>query len=283
MNYRHAFHAGNFADVFKHAILTGLLEALQTKQTPFCYFDTHAGAGRYDLHGEAARKTGEHENGVLRLLGATRLPVSLHIYLNLVRAMNAASGPHDLAVYPGSPLIASLLLREQDRAVLCEMQPDEAEKLKSLFAGDARIGVHQRDGYAALAALLPPKERRGLVLIDPPFEAQEDEFRAIETALAQAHARWPTGIYAIWYPIKLRQQTLPFQRWLVSQKIPKVLCAELLLHPDNSALRLNGCGMIIVNPPWKFERQLGELLPALREHLAQGRFGQHRVEWLTHE
>jgi 23S rRNA (adenine2030-N6)-methyltransferase len=283
MNYRHAFHAGNFADVFKHAILTGLLEALQTKQTPFCYVDTHAGAGRYDLHGEAARKTREHENGVLRLLGATRLPASLHIYLNLVRAMNAGSGPHDLAVYPGSPLIASLLLREQDRAVLCEMQPDEVGKLKSLFAADARIGVHQRDGYAALAALLPPKERRGLVLIDPPFEAQEDEFRAIETALAQAHARWPTGIYAIWYPIKLRQQTLPFQRWLVSQKIPKVLCAELLLHPDNSALRLNGCGMVIVNPPWKFERQLGELLPALREHLAQGRFGQHRVEWLTRE
>ena len=280
MNYRHAFHAGNFADVFKHVILVGLLESLKAKQTPFCYIDTHAGAGRYDLHGEQARKTHEHEDGVTRLLGATRLSSHTHIYLNLIHALNASSA-HELSVYPGSPLIASLLLRETDRAVLCELQADEAAKLKQLFAADARIGVHQRDGYAALAALLPPKERRGLVLIDPPFEAQEDEFRAIETAFAAAHARWPTGIYAIWYPIKLRQQTLPFLRWFTRHKIPRVLYAELLLHPDNSALRLNGCGMVIVNPPWKFDQQLKELLPMLRQHLAQGRFGEQRIEWLT--
>jgi 23S rRNA (adenine2030-N6)-methyltransferase len=281
MNYRHAFHAGNFADVFKHAILIGLLEGLKAKQTPFCYVDTHAGAGRYDLRSEQARKTREYESGVVRLLHATRLPGPLHIYLNLVRALN--NGSHDLAIYPGSPLIASLLLREQDRAVLCEMQPDEAQQLKALFASDARVGVHQRDGYAALSALLPPKERRGLVLIDPPFEAQEDEFRAIESALGAALARWPTGTYAIWYPIKLRQHTVRFQRWFATKKIPKVLCAELLLHPDNSALRLNGCGMVIVNPPWKFERTLEELLPVLRSHLVEGRFGQHRIEWLTSE
>jgi 23S rRNA (adenine2030-N6)-methyltransferase len=280
MNYRHAFHAGNFADVFKHIILIGLLESLKAKQTPFCYIETHAGAGRYDLHGEAARKTREHEDGVLRLFGATRLGSSTHVYLNLVRALNAAV-PNELTVYPGSPLIASLLLREQDRAALCELQPEEAGKLKRLFLGDARIGVHHRDGYAALAGLVPPKERRGLVLIDPPFEAQEDEFRAIESALAAAYARWPTGMYAIWYPIKLRQHTLPFMRWFTQQKIPKVLRVELLLHPDNSALRLNGCGMIIVNPPWKFDQQLAELLPSLRQHLTQGRFGEHRVEWLT--
>ncbi len=280
MNYRHAFHAGNFADVFKHAILTGLLESLKAKQTPFCYIETHAGAGRYDLRSEAALKTREHEDGVSRLLGATRLDATTHVYLNLVRALNAAT-PNKLAVYPGSPLVASLLMREQDRAALCELQEEEAAKLKRLLHGDARIGVHHRDGYAALPGLVPPKERRGLVLIDPPFEAQEDEFRAIETALAAAYARWPTGIYAIWYPIKLRQLTLPFLRWFTRHKIPKVLCAELLLHPDNSALRLNGCGMIIVNPPWKFEQQLAELLPALRQHLSQGRFGQHRVEWLT--
>jgi len=283
MNYRHAFHAGNFADVFKHAILTGLLEALKAKQTPFCYYDTHAGAGRYDLRSAEARKTREYEDGVLRLLGAARLPASLHIYLNLVRALNAGIGGKDLATYPGSPLIAGLLLREQDRAVLCETQAGEAARLKALFTGDARIGVHQRDGYAALAALLPPKERRGLVLIDPPFETQDAEFRMIEGAFARAYARWPTGMYAVWYPIKLRQQTQPFLRWFAQRRIARTLCAELLLHPDNSALRLNGCGMILVNPPWKFDRQLGELLPALREHLTQGRFGQHRVEWLTPE
>jgi 23S rRNA (adenine2030-N6)-methyltransferase len=280
MNYRHAFHAGNFADVFKHAILVGLLESLKAKQAPFCYFDTHAGAGRYDLRGTAARTTREHENGILRLLGAVRLPTALHIYLNLVRALN--NGATDIAVYPGSPLIASLLLRDEDRAVLCEIQVAEAASLRTLFAGDARIGVHVRDGYEALGALLPPKERRGLVLIDPPFEAQDDEFRAIEAALARAAARWPGGIYAIWYPIKLHQQTQPFLRWFARRKLPKVLCAELLLHPDNSALRLNGCGMVIVNAPWKFDQQLAELLPALRQHLAQGRFGEHRLEWLSH-
>jgi 23S rRNA (adenine2030-N6)-methyltransferase len=283
MNYRHAFHAGNFADVFKHAILTGLIESLKAKQTPFRYLDTHAGAGRYDLRGEAARKTREHEAGVQRLLDAVRLPVALHIYLNLVRALNANNAARDIVTYPGSPLIASLLMRESDRATLCELQADETAQLKELFAGDARISVHQRDGYAALNALLPPPERRGLVLIDPPFEAQEGEFDAIEAALAKALTRWPTGMYAIWYPIKLRQQTLPFLRSFPRREIPKVLCAELLLHPDNSALRLNGCGMVIVNPPWKFDRQLEELLPVLREHLAQGRFGEQRVRWLTGE
>jgi 23S rRNA (adenine2030-N6)-methyltransferase len=282
MNYRHAFHAGNFADVFKHTILIGLLESLKAKQTPFCYIDTHAGAGRYDLRSEQALKTHEHEDGVTRLLGAARLGSCVAIYLNLVRSLNPTES-HELSVYPGSPLIASLLMREQDRAALCELQEEEATKLKHLFGSDARIGVHRRDGYEALNALLPPKERRGLVLIDPPFEAQEDEFRAIETTLLHAHARWPGGIYAIWYPIKLHHQAQRFQRWFTLQKIPKVLCAELLLHPDNSPLRLNGCGMIIVNPPWKFERQLGELLPLLSEHLAQGQFGQHRVEWLTRE
>ena len=278
MNYRHSFHAGNFADVFKHAILVGLIEALKSKQTPFCYFDTHAGAGRYDLRSEAAKKTREHESGVLRLLGATRLPAPLHIYLNLVRALNPTK---DLAVYPGSPLIASLLMREQDRAVLCEMQPDEAKALKTLFASDARFGVHHRDGYAALPALVPPKERRGLALIDPPFEAQDDEFRAIETALDASLQRWPSGTYAVWYPVKLSQQVLPFKRWFERKKIPNVLNAQLLLHPDNSALRLNGCGMAIVNPPWKFDQQLNGLLTSLRDHLVQGRFGQHQIEWLT--
>lgn len=281
MNYRHAFHAGNFADVFKHTILVGLIESLKAKQTPFCYFDTHAGSGRYDLRGEAANKTREYEDGVVRLLGAAALPATLHVYLNLVRALNSNNSGNDLIMYPGSPLIASSLMREHDRAVLCEVQPSEADKLKQLCANDARIGVHERDGYAALGALLPPKERRGLVLIDPPYELQGEEFQIIETAMATAYARWPTGIYAIWYPIKLREPTMALQRWFAREKIPKVLCVELLLHPDNSALRLNGCGMIIVNPPWKFDRTLAELLPVLRHHLSQGRFSQERIEWLT--
>jgi 23S rRNA (adenine2030-N6)-methyltransferase len=283
MNYRHAFHAGNFADVFKHAVVVGLLDALKLKQTPFCYIDTHAGAGRYDLHGIEAQKTRESMGGVLKLLDAARLPNCLHVYLNLIRALNGQRPSHDLSVYPGSPLIASLLMRENDRAQLCELQSEEAAALRALFRDDARVAIHERDGYATLKGLTPPKEKRGLVLIDPPFEAQDDEFRAIETALRTSLARWPTGMYAVWYPIKLRQHVLPFHRWFRDQEIKKTLVGELLLHPDNSALRLNGCGMLLVNPPWKFERVLEEVLAALAQLLAQGRFGQHSVQWLVGE
>lgn len=281
MNYRHAFHAGNFADVFKHSILIGLIESLKAKQTPFAFMDTHSGRGRYQLDGNEAKRTGEAADGIQRLFSASRAPTLVHVYVNLVRSLNA--GHEDLSIYPGSPLIASLLMREIDCGTLCELQPEECLALKSLFRGDARMSVHGRDGYAAMGALLPPRERRGLVLIDPPFEAQDDEFRIIEKALAEALKRWATGIYAIWYPIKLRQQVQPFHRWLARSGFGKVLVAELLLHPDNSALRLNGCGMVIINPPWKFDRQLEELLPALQQLLSQGRFGQHRIEWLARD
>ena len=283
MNYHHAFHAGNFADVFKHAILLGLIDSLKAKPTPFCYLDTHAGAGGYDLREEEARKTGEFVDGVQRLLVTSTLPDSLRPYFDLVRAANAADPDGHLNVYPGSPLIASLALREHDRIVLCEVQPAETASLKKLFAGDKRVGIHQRDGYIALPGLVPPKERRGLVLIDPPFEAQEAEFRTIETALAAAYGRWPTGIYAIWYPIKLRRQIQPFHRWFAAHGIKKTLVAELMIDADDSPLRLNGCGMVIVNPPWQFDQQLAQLLPDLSRLLARSRHAEHRVDWLTRE
>jgi len=288
MNYQHAFHAGNFADVFKHTILVGLIDALKKKPAPLCYLDTHAGAGSYDLRAMQAEKTGEAAEGVLRLLEfeVNSAPELLKRYLELLRSLNSgmdARPAKPLKVYPGSPLIAAQLLRPEDRMVLCELQPGEAASLKALFARDRRVGVHERDGYAALPALVPPKERRGLVLIDPPFEAQEDEFRAIEKAIAAAYARWPTGTYAIWYPIKLREQTRPFHRWFGSNGIKKTLVAELLRQPDDSALRLNGCGMIIVNPPWQFERQLEGSLPELRKHLALSGSGQQRIDWLVRE
>jgi len=283
MNYRHAFHAGNFADVFKHAILIGLIDALRAKATPFCYIDTHAGAGSYDLRGIEPNKTGEFVEGVQRLLVAEKLPPALRPYFDLLRTLNADDAQGHLHRYPGSPLIACALLRDADRAVLCELQDDEVAALKKLFAGDVRIGVHQRDGYAALAALLPPKERRGLVLIDPPFEAQRDEFRAIESAIKSAYARWPTGVYAIWYPIKQHQHVLPFLRWFAGHGVKKTLVAELLLQPADSPLRLNGCGMVIVNAPWQFDRWLEALLPDLARVLARDTPAQWRVEWLTAE
>jgi len=290
MNYRHAFHAGNFADVLKHTVLLGLLDALKAKSTPFCYIDTHAGAGCYDLRDEAANKTGEHLAGVQRLQAVKNPPALLQRYLDELLALNRDQVNHDemqaaetISIYPGSPLLASRCMREGDRAQLCELQTDEAHKLRQLMRNDARVAVHQRDGYEALKAFVPPKERRGLVLIDPPFEAQDDEFRIIESALTNAHARWSTGIYAVWYPIKLRQQIMPFHRWFKTRGIRKVLVTELLLQADTSPVRLNGCGMLLINPPWQFDQQLEQLLPVLQRELAVAAGSSWSVEWLVGE
>jgi 23S rRNA (adenine2030-N6)-methyltransferase len=277
MNYRHAFHAGNFADVFKHAILIGLLDALKAKPAAFCYVDTHAGRGRYDLRGGEAGRTREYVDGVQRLLDAADLPPALRGYVDLVRAFDPANAT-TLAHYPGSPLIAGKLMREQDRAIVCELHEEEAAALKSALRGDSRFAVHQRDGYGALKALLPPTQKRGLVLIDPPFEAQGGEFVEIQNALANAFERWPNAIHAIWYPIKKRETIAPFHRWLYANSgAADVLVSELLLHPDNSPLRLNGCGVAIVNPPWRFEQTLEGFVPALKDLLATDRDGSCRI------
>lgn len=279
MNYRHAFHAGNFADVFKHVALLGLLDALRAKPAPFCYVDTHAGRGAYDLRGDEAQRTGEYHGGVERLLQASNLPAALADYVARIRAFGVEDGV--LVRYPGSPLLARERLRENDAAILCEVQGDEAAALRSALRGDARCAVHERDGYAALKALLPPAQKRGLVLVDPPFEAQGGEFEAIQSALATAFARWPNAIYAVWYPIKLRETIVPFHRWLAAHAgKADVLVAELLLHADHSPLRLNGCGLAIVNPPWKFDAALADWLPALHDRLAPDRAGTSRIEYL---
>jgi 23S rRNA (adenine2030-N6)-methyltransferase len=280
MNYRHAFHAGNFADVFKHAALIGLLDALQSKPAALCYVDTHSGRGLYDLRSEEAQRTHEHFDGVQRVIAAPMLPAALQRYIDVVRSFEA---PEDNALtrYPGSPLIAQKLLREQDGAILCELQDDEAAALRKAVGNDARFAVHHRDGYEAMKALLPPAQKRGLVLIDPPYEAQNGEFTEIQNALENALSRWPNATYAVWYPIKLRESILPFHRWLYANAgSADVLVTELLLHPDNSGLRLNGCGLAIVNPPWQFDRALEQWLPAARDLLAQSRYGAYRVDWL---
>ena len=282
MNYRHAYHAGNFADVLKHAVLVALLESLVRKDAPLCYIDTHAGAGRYDLAGSEAQKTREHADGITRLLSAP-LPPALQSYTKLVRALGANAGRGELVEYPGSPLLASMLLRADDRLLLCELQDAERAQLELLFAGDRRVQVMQRDGYAALKALLPPKERRGLVLIDPPFEQQADEFDLVAGALEPAFERFATGVYAIWYPIKLRHDINRFHRWLKACGMHKILVAELLLRPDNSALRLNGCGMAIINAPWKLDETLAQVLPAIADLLVVDRGGGHSLQWLVRE
>jgi len=279
MNYRHAFHAGNFADVFKHVALLGLLDALRAKPAPLCYVDTHAGRGVYDLSGDEAQRTGEYRDGVERLLHAGELPAALADYVARIRAFGVDAGGA-LVRYPGSPLLARDLLREHDGAILCELQGDEAATLRAALRGDARCAVHERDGYAALKALLPPMQKRGLVLIDPPFEAQGAEFETIQTALATALARWPNAVYAVWYPVKRRETIVPFHRWLSTHAgKADVLVAELLLHADNSPLRLAGNGLAIINPPWQFDAALQAWLPALTALLADDS-GSWRVDWI---
>lgn len=277
MNYRHVFHAGNFADVFKHAALLALLDALTAKQKPLCYLETHAGRGRYALSDAQADKTGEWRDGIGRLFDEAEIPKPLQRYIDAIRALNPDGAPR---VYPGSPLLAAQALRENDRLVLCESQDEEVDALRVLFRNDQRAHVHHRDGYAAMGALLPPMEKRGLVLIDPPFEAQENEFHAIKASLRKAHALWPTGVYAVWYPIKRRATIMPFQRWLGARAFKNVLLAELLVRPDDTPLRLNGCGMVIVNAPWQFDATVAAMLPALKSLLTQAPGASHRLQWL---
>ena len=290
MNYRHAYHAGNFADVLKHAVLLALIEAMRSKPAPFCVIETHAGSGSYALDSKEAGKTGEYKDGISRLLypdlhggkaDAAALPPLLRRWLDSVLAV--AGNEEGLKVYPGSPLQIANALRADDSAQLCELQSEEASRLAELFHRDARIHTHQRNGYEALKALLPPKEKRGLVLIDPPYEAQEAEYKQLEQAIRLCMQRWPTGVYAIWYPIKLRSQVQPFLRWLPRSGAKRVLRAELLLHPDDSPLRLNGSGMVILNAPWKFDDVLRQSMQAMARLLSKDRPAEWKLDWLLQE
>lgn len=277
MNYRHIFHAGNFADVFKHALLALMVEYLTRKEKPFFVLDTHAGLGAYDLDSAEARRTGEADAGVGRVLAAESPPAELTPYLDIVRAM-AAVGPGRR--YPGSPRVARALMRPQDRLVAVELHPDDAAVLKAEFGRDRQVKVVHLDGYTALKAYVPPKERRGLVLVDPPFE-KTDEFATLVETVAEAHRKWPTGTYALWYPLKGGGQVPAFHGALANADLGDVLAVELTLAlpgPDN---RLSGTGLAVVNPPWLLEEQAQTLLPWLAENLSDGKSGTWRVEWLS--
>ncbi|HVX91720.1 MAG TPA: 23S rRNA (adenine(2030)-N(6))-methyltransferase RlmJ [Xanthobacteraceae bacterium] len=282
MNYRHAFHAGNFADVFKHAVLARILAALCAKPQAFRVIDTHAGAGLYDLSGEEASRTGEWREGIGRLMTASLEEPARDLlapYLAAVAAFNAGGTPRH---YPGSPLIARALLRRQDRLVACEIVPSAAAALEHHLRGDARARAVTIDGWVALNAYVPPKERRGLVLIDPPYE-DPDEFSHLAAALEGAHRKWATGIYMLWYPIKDRAGPDLLARRLVRTGIRKILRAELERPPEEASDRLVGSGLVIVNPPWTLAAELETLLPALRQVLAAHRPGRSEVAWLARE
>jgi 23S rRNA (adenine2030-N6)-methyltransferase len=283
MNYRHAYHAGNFADVLKHAVLTLVLEYMKRKEAPFRMIDTHAGAGRYALASPQAEKTGEWQGGIARLIGVDAKPlpprVAQHMqpYLDVVRGENAGD---TLGFYPGSPAIALSLMRPQDTLIANELHPEELSLLREAIGGDRRAKLMALDAWVALKALLPPKERRGVILIDPPFE-EKDEFGRIATGLAQGLQRFATGIYIVWYPIKDLKPVALFHAALAALAIPKSLRIELMLERPSDPDRLNGCGLIVVNPPYTLEGQLAAVLPELSRRLESTRgAGGYRLDWL---
>jgi 23S rRNA (adenine2030-N6)-methyltransferase len=281
MNYRHAFHAGNFADVFKHALLARIIAHLKAKTAPLRYMDTHAGIGGYDLTASEARRTGEAAEGVTRFLAAPKTPaldVLFQPYIAALRAFNALEG----RFYPGSPLIAQHLLRADDRIMLAELHAEDARALARRVTRDIRVKLTPSDGYAALKGWLPPPERRGVVLIDPPFE-EPDEFARMEATLAMAHEKWATGMFALWYPRKGWREADRFHRALTQRAIPKTLRLELDVDATADETRLGGCGMIVVNPPWKLKEEAEAMLPFLARTLAQGSKTAWRADWLVGE
>jgi 23S rRNA (adenine2030-N6)-methyltransferase len=282
VNYRHAFHAGSFADVLKHAVLCRILHYLREKPAAFRVIDTHAGAGLYDLTWPEATRSGEWLDGIERLLAA-QLPKPaadlLAPYFEVIGALNERGR---LKLYPGSPALARAWLRPQDKLVACELEAKAAIALAGHMRGDARIKTIEIDGWTALSAYVPPPERRGLVLVDPPFE-QDDDFRWLARGLAEAHRKWATGIYALWYPIKGRPEPDELAKRLKRLPIGKMLRAELTVRPLSDPTRLNGSGLILVNPPWTLEKELSTLLPVLATVLGQQGKGAFRVDWLRRE
>src|SRR5437588_1037397 len=290
MNYQHAFHAGNFADVHKHVVLTRILVYLRQKPAAFRVIDTHAGAGRYDLLGAQAARSGEWRDGIARLFDKSRFDSSqlgageneaalalLAPYLDIIAALNPDGA---LRLYPGSPLIAKALLRRQDRLIVCELEPSAAAALKSVLRGKPRAKALTIDGWMALYANIPPKERRGLVLIDPPYEESAD-FLRLSDALADAHRKWPSGLYLLWHPIKAREAPDALARRLRRLNVPKILRCELSFGPPSATGALAGSGVIIANPPYPLESELRTILPALTRLLAPA--GAYRIDWLARE
>ncbi len=282
MNYRHIYHAGNFADVLKHAVLARLIRYMQKKDAAFRVLDTHAGIGLYDLSSEEAQKTGEWSEGIGKLLDtelAPQVAELLEPYLSAVRELNAEGG---IRLYPGSPKLARMLFRPQDRLSAMELHPEDFARLHRLFEGDHQVRITELNGWLSLGAHLPPKEKRGIVLVDPPFE-EDGEYERLVVGLAKAYRRFPGGTYCLWYPLKKGAPIKEFHEALQALDIPKILCAELIVRSDRGINGLTGSGLIIVNPPFTLKDELHALLPALKDHLAQDRYASHRAFWLRGE
>jgi 23S rRNA (adenine2030-N6)-methyltransferase len=277
--YRHLFHAGNFADVFKHSLLCRIVLAFEKKDTPFFVLDTHAGIGRYDLTHEWALKNAEFRDGIAKVWGRKDVPNEFVPYFEAIRGENVVNA---LRYYPGSPRIVRRLLRPVDRLVLVELNRKDCESLATLFGGDRQTTVHLMDGYQSLKAFLPPKERRGLVFIDSSFDRAR-EFDRLVQGLVEAHRRFATGVYAVWYPLMEPLAMHAFERGLVETGIRKILQVELSVFPGGYGEGMRGCGMMVVNPPFGLESEARSMLKWLQPVLAHEEGGNQRVRWLAEE
>ncbi|MFT5576079.1 MAG: 23S rRNA (adenine2030-N6)-methyltransferase [Bermanella sp.] len=275
--YRHGFHAGNFADVFKHVILIQLLKALKKKEKPFFVLDSHGGAGRYNLRSAEAQKVGEYREGIGRLWQVAKLAPELKDYQQVIQSFNKT---RELLSYPGSPQIIEQFLRKQDRQVVCELNPREHPVLTAAMADSRQTNVLLEDAYKALKSQIPPIEGRGLVFMDPSFE-MAGEFQRLQEAAALLKKRWQHGTLAIWYPILDREPSARFHKALKKLDIANLLCVELGITEYGSARGMHGCGMVIVNPPWQLDTTLERVLPQLQRYLAPGDAGQIRLEWFS--
>jgi 23S rRNA (adenine2030-N6)-methyltransferase len=288
MNYRHQFHAGNFADVVKHALLVQLVRAMQKKNKGFLYLDTHAGRGGYDLEasaqGDSLARKPEWPEGIGRLLALTEQSGPVGDYVNLVREFDRQRGnaADTVRYYPGSPWLVRLLARPQDRLALCEKHPDEHAALAAEFAFSPNTTTPQIDGYVAVRAMLPPLDRRALVLIDPPFEAPA-EFADVVRAIRDGLVRLSGGVFAVWYPLTERARIDALFGELMTLPLPPTLACEVFVAGLHSPLKMKGCGVVIVNPPWKFDQTAKAILEPLSEFLQQGPGAHSRLDWLVPE
>jgi 23S rRNA (adenine2030-N6)-methyltransferase len=302
MNYRHAYHAGNFADVMKHIVLTRVIEHLKRKDKPFRYIDTHAGVGMYDLWGDEAQRSGEWRRGVGMTLkpgqlapkgvaDGSELADLLAPYFSVLRAVNGRirenqeggeAANQSLRFYPGSGVFASKLMRAEDRLVLNELHPEDARALRRTVARDERVRTLELDGWMTVKSVLPPIERRGVLLVDPPFEAA-GEFKRLETALDHATARFATGVTLLWYPIKEGGAAAAFVKRMANSDHSRLLTAELLIRHRDTAQGLNGAGLLIHNPPYGLDEQISAILPWMAECLDLRAGSGWRVDWITGE
>jgi 23S rRNA (adenine2030-N6)-methyltransferase len=279
LSYRHIYHAGNHADILKHLIVSQICRHFVKKEAPFFYLDTHAGIGQYSLSSEQAQKNKEFKTGIARLLNEGNLPESLDALLDIVREMNPEGS---LETYPGSPKIVDYYVRQKDKLHLCELHPNDFPTLAALFPNKRKANVVKGDGFAAVKAMLPPPQKRGFVLMDPPYEVKKD-YQYVVQALEDGCQRFPQGTYAIWYPVLNRQQANDLIRSVKATNIRNVLLVELCIRNTEQERGMAGSGMIIVNPPWTLEKEAKEFLPVLSKLLAEDNETSHQVTWITPE